>query len=139
MRAKVTVVGAEDLAQQVSERDYAQVTQDIEEISGSTIIVLATARDDEELLATIRDSAPNAIVLVCGASPQQACEVTLFPRSRIVGVNGETVMDVIDSILLDRQRIIECTVLLEGEHGREGEYADVPVRIGAKGVEEIPA
>ena len=139
MRAKVTVVGAEDLAQRVSERDYAQVTQDIEEISGSTIIVLATARDDEELLATIRDSAPNAIVLVCGASPQQACEVTLFPRSRIVGVNGETVMDVIDSILLDRQRIIECTVLLEGEHGREGEYADVPVRIGAKGVEEIPA
>ena len=139
MRAKVTVVGAEDLAQRVSERDYAQVTQDIEEISGSTIIVLATARDDEELLATIRDSAPNAIVLVCGASPQQACEVTLFPRSRIVGVNGETVIDVIDSILLDRQRIIECTVLLEGEHGREGEYAAVPVRIGAKGVEEIPA
>jgi hypothetical protein len=139
MRAKVTVVGAEDLAQRLTERDYAHVTQDIGELSGSTIVVLATARDDEELLGTIRDRAPNAIVLVCGASPQRACEVTLFPRSRIIGVNEKTVLDVVDTILLDRQRTIVCTVRLEGEHGREGEYAEVPVRIGAKGVEEIPA
>lgn len=139
MRAKVTVVGAEDVAQRLSERDYAQVTQDVEELSGSTVIVLAPGHDHEQVLGTIRDSAPNAIVLVCAGSPQQACEITLFPRSRIIGVNAETVMDVIDSILLDRQRIIECTVRLEGEHGRDGEYAEVPVRIGAKGVEEIPA
>jgi hypothetical protein len=138
MRAKVTVVGAEDLAQRLTERDYAHVTQDVEELTGSTIIVLATARDDEELLGTIRDRAPNAIVLVCGSSPQAACEVTLFPRSRIIGVNEKTVLDVIDTILLDRQRTIVCTVRLEGEHGREGEYADVPVRIGKLGIEEIP-
>lgn len=139
MRPKVTVVGAEGLAQQLTERDYAHVTQDTEELTGSTIVVLATARDDEELLATIRDRAPNTIVLVCGGSPQKACEATLFPRSRIIGVNEETVLEVVDTILLDRQRTIECTVRLEGEHGREGEYAEVPVRIGAKGVEEIPA
>ena len=139
MRAKVTVVGAEDLAHRLTERDYADVTQDLEELTGSKIIVLAPGHDHEELLGTIRDRAPNSIVLVCAASPQQACEITLFPRSRIIGVNADTVMDVIETILLDRQRIIECTVRLEGEHGRDGEYAAVPVRIGAKGVEEIPA
>jgi hypothetical protein len=114
------------------------VTQEAGELSGSTIVVLAPGHDHEPLLATIRDRAPNAIVLVCAGSPQQACEITLFPRSRIIGVKADTVLDVIDTILLDRQRTIECTVRLEGEHGREGEYAEVPVRIGAKGVEEIP-
>jgi hypothetical protein len=136
MRPKITVLGGEEIAGRLAERDYAQVVTDPGELSGSGIVVLADAGD--EALPAIRDRAPNSIVVVVGESPQQACETTLFPRARIIGVDGAQVVDLVDTIVLDRQRILECTVQLEGEHGRAGEYARVPVRIGAQGIEEIP-
>jgi hypothetical protein len=137
MRPKVTVVGGGGLAQRLGERDYAEVNEDQAELAGSAIVVLAGPAD-QALLAAVRDRAPNSVVIVVGDSPQQACETTLFPRSRIIGAEEDQVVELVDTILLDRQRVIECTVRLEGEHGREGEYARVPVRIGAKGIEEIP-
>ena len=43
----------------------------------------------------------------------------------------------VDSILLDRKRILPCAVLLEGEYGIKGIFVGVPVKLGAKGLEEI--
>ncbi|MDQ7780574.1 MAG: malate dehydrogenase [Planctomycetota bacterium] len=42
-----------------------------------------------------------------------------------------------ESILLDQKRILPCCVMLEGEYGIKGVCVGVPVKLGARGVEQI--
>ncbi len=48
-----------------------------------------------------------------------------------------SVLQMIDAILLDRKMIMPCTVYLQGEYGIKDLFIGVPVKLGAKGVEEI--
>jgi malate dehydrogenase len=50
---------------------------------------------------------------------------------------GAAAAQIVDSIALDEKRVLPCTAYLEGEYGIDGLYMGVPVKIGAKGVEEI--
>jgi malate dehydrogenase len=50
---------------------------------------------------------------------------------------GAAAAQMVDAICLDQKRVLPCTALLEGEYGVDGLYMGVPVRLGAKGVEEI--
>jgi malate dehydrogenase len=43
----------------------------------------------------------------------------------------------VESVLLDRKRILPCATYLEGEYGVKGIYMGVPVKLGSKGVEQI--
>ncbi len=45
--------------------------------------------------------------------------------------------EVVESILLDRRRLIPCAALLEGEYGVQGLFVGVPVVVGAAGIERI--
>ncbi|MGI9095777.1 MAG: malate dehydrogenase [Candidatus Limnocylindrus sp.] len=45
--------------------------------------------------------------------------------------------EVVESILLDRRRLIPCAALLEGEFGVQGLFVGVPVIVGAGGIERI--
>ncbi len=47
------------------------------------------------------------------------------------------VAEMVDAIILDRKQILPCAVRLEGEYGIRGLFVGVPVKLGAKGVEEI--
>lgn len=46
-------------------------------------------------------------------------------------------MEMVESVLLDRKRILPCATYLEGEYGVKGIYMGVPVKVGSKGVEQI--
>ncbi|MFL5894034.1 MAG: hypothetical protein ACJ76Z_02840 [Thermoleophilaceae bacterium] len=138
MRPKITVVGGGELAATLAERDYATVVsgRNGDDVSGSDVVVLA--EQAEGLFDAIRDRAPNAVVIVAGDSPAAVCEATLFPRSRILGVEDvASVPDVVDSIVLDRGQVFTAIARCEGERGIESEFAAVPVRIGAGGIHEI--
>src|SRR5215831_9648249 len=50
---------------------------------------------------------------------------------------GSSVVEMIDTILNDRKKILSCAAYLEGEYGISGLYACVPVKLGAKGVEQV--
>jgi len=50
---------------------------------------------------------------------------------------GAATAQMVDAILLDEKRIFPCTALLDGEYGIEGLYMGVPVKLGARGIEEI--
>jgi malate dehydrogenase len=50
---------------------------------------------------------------------------------------GAAAAQMVDAICLDQKRVLPCTALLEGEYGVDGLYMGVPVRLGARGVEEI--
>jgi len=46
-------------------------------------------------------------------------------------------IQMVESVLLDRKRVLPCSVYLEGEFGVEGIFMGVPVKLGARGVEQI--
>jgi malate dehydrogenase len=45
--------------------------------------------------------------------------------------------EMVESILLDRKRVLPCAVLLDGEFGTSGVFVGVPVVLGAKGMERV--
>jgi malate dehydrogenase len=48
-----------------------------------------------------------------------------------------SVVDMVDSILLDKKRVLPCAAYLEGEYGISGIFMGVPCVLGAKGVERV--
>jgi len=50
---------------------------------------------------------------------------------------GAAAAQMVDAICLDEKRVLPCTAYLEGEYGVDGLYFGVPVKLGARGVEEI--
>ena len=50
---------------------------------------------------------------------------------------GASVVAMVDAILLDKKRILPCSVLLQGEYGIEGLYVGVPVKLGRGGLIDI--
>jgi len=47
------------------------------------------------------------------------------------------VAQMVDSIILDKKRILPCAAYLQGEYGVDGLFLGVPVKLGAGGIEEI--
>jgi malate dehydrogenase len=50
---------------------------------------------------------------------------------------GASVVQMIDAILLDKRRILPCSVYLQGEYGIDDLFVGVPVKLGAGGVRQI--
>src|SRR5947199_1874408 len=50
---------------------------------------------------------------------------------------GAAAAQMVDSIMLDEKRVLPCTAYLEGEYGLDGLYMAVPVKLGARGIEEV--
>ena len=48
-----------------------------------------------------------------------------------------SIVQMVESILMDKKQVLPCTAYLEGEYGIDGIYVGVPVRLGSGGVEEI--
>ena len=46
-------------------------------------------------------------------------------------------VEMVEAILLDQKRILPCAAYLQGEYGINDLFVGVPVKLGAKGVEEI--
>ncbi len=47
------------------------------------------------------------------------------------------VVEMIDAIFNDRKKILPCAAYLEGEYGIRGLFVGVPVKLGARGVEQV--
>lgn len=50
---------------------------------------------------------------------------------------GTSVVEMVDSILLDKKRILPCSVYLQGEYGINDTFVGVPAKLGANGLEQI--
>src|ERR1700755_1318835 len=46
-------------------------------------------------------------------------------------------VEMVEAILKDKKKILPCAVYLEGEYGIKGLFVGVPVKLGAKGAEQI--
>ncbi len=46
-------------------------------------------------------------------------------------------VEMVESILKDKKKVLPCAALLEGEYGVDGLYVGVPCKLGARGLEKI--
>jgi malate dehydrogenase len=46
-------------------------------------------------------------------------------------------VEMVESILKDKKKVLPCAAYLEGEYGIDGLYVGVPVKLGSKGIEKI--
>jgi len=50
---------------------------------------------------------------------------------------GMSTVEMVDAIMLDKKRVLPCSVLLKGEYGINDLYVGAPIKLGAGGVEQI--
>jgi malate dehydrogenase len=50
---------------------------------------------------------------------------------------GASVVDMIEAIMLDKKKIVPCSVFLQGEYGVRDQFVGVPVKLGARGLEQV--
>jgi malate dehydrogenase len=50
---------------------------------------------------------------------------------------GAAAAEMVDAILKDKKKILPCSVFLQGEYGVQDLFVGVPVKLGARGVEQI--
>jgi malate dehydrogenase len=46
-------------------------------------------------------------------------------------------VEMVESILKDKKKVLPCAALLEGEYGINGLFVGVPVKLGSNGIEQI--
>ena len=63
--------------------------------------------------------------------------VSLLKTGSAYQAPGASVVEMIDSILLDKRRVLPCSVHLEGEYGLNNLFVGVPVKLGEGGVRQV--
>jgi malate dehydrogenase len=92
-------------------------------VAGIPLPELMTPARIEELVSRTRTGGAEVVALLKSGSAFYA------PAS--------SVLQMVDSILKDRRRVLPCAVLLRGEYGIDGLVVGVPIVLGAAGVERI--
>jgi malate dehydrogenase len=63
--------------------------------------------------------------------------VSLLKTGSAYYAPSAAVVEMIDAIFNDRKKILPCAAFLEGEYGIQGLFVGVPVKLGARGIEQI--
>jgi malate dehydrogenase len=92
-------------------------------VAGVPISQLMPAERIEQIVQRTRDGGAEIVKLLGTGSAYFA--------------PSASVLQMIDSILLDKKMIMPCTVYLQGEYGIHNLFVGVPTKLGAQGVEQI--
>ncbi len=63
--------------------------------------------------------------------------VSLLKTGSAYYAPGVSVVEMVDAILLDKKRVLPCSVLLRGEYGIDGVFVGVPIILGAAGMGRV--
>jgi malate dehydrogenase len=63
--------------------------------------------------------------------------VSLLKTGSAYYAPAASAVEMVDSILKDKKKILPCAAYLEGEYGISGSFVGVPVRLGSRGIEKI--
>jgi malate dehydrogenase len=92
-------------------------------VAGMPISQLIPAERIEQIVQRTRDGGAEIVKLLGTGSAYFA--------------PSASILQMIDSILLDKKMIMPCTVHLQGEYGLNNLFIGVPVMLGAKGLEQV--
>jgi malate dehydrogenase len=79
----------------------------------------------------------EAIDRISARTARGGLEITELVGTSAWYAPGASVVEMIEAILLDKKKILPCSVHLEGEYGTQGLFVGVPCKLGARGLEEI--
>ncbi|HWU36473.1 MAG TPA: malate dehydrogenase, partial [Candidatus Acidoferrum sp.] len=63
--------------------------------------------------------------------------VSLLKTGSAYYAPSAAVVEMVDAIFHDRKKILPCAAYLEGEYGISGLFVGVPVKLGARGIEQV--
>jgi len=81
---------------------------------------------------------PDRIAAIVDRTRKGGAEiVNLLKTGSAYYAPSAAVVEMVEAILKDKKKILPCAAYLEGEYGINGLYVGVPVKLGARGVEQI--
>jgi len=81
---------------------------------------------------------PERVQALCDRTANGGAEVVaLLKTGSAFYAPAASTFEMVESILLDRKRVLPCAVLLQGEFGIDGLFVGVPVVLGAAGLERV--
>ncbi len=92
-------------------------------VAGVPIADLLPAERIEQIVQRTRDGGAEIVKLLGNGSAYFA--------------PSASVLQMIDSIVLDKKMILPCAIYLKGEYGIQDLYVGVPAKLGAKGLEQV--
>jgi malate dehydrogenase len=81
---------------------------------------------------------PDKVKALCDRTANGGGEiVALFKTGSAYYAPAAATVEMVEAILKDKKKILPCAAYLDGQYGVKGLYVGVPVKLGAKGVEQI--
>jgi malate dehydrogenase len=77
------------------------------------------------------------IAAICKRTADGGAEITKLVGTSAWYAPGAAAAEMVECILKDKKKILPCSVFLQGEYGVRDLFVGVPVKLGAKGVEQI--
>jgi malate dehydrogenase len=81
--------------------------------------------------------AADRVAAICTRTANGGAEITKLVGTSAWYAPGAAAAEMVEIILKDKKKIVPCSVFLQGEYGIRDLFVGVPVKLGAKGVEEI--
>jgi malate dehydrogenase len=77
------------------------------------------------------------IEAICQRTANGGAEITKLVGTSAWYAPGAAAAEMVECILKDKKKILPCSVFLKGEYGIHDLFVGVPVKLGARGVEQI--
>ncbi len=77
------------------------------------------------------------IKAICDRTAGGGAEITKLVGTSAWYAPGSAAAEMVEIILKDKKKIVPCSVFLQGEYGIHDLFVGVPVKLGARGVEQI--
>src|SRR5499427_4217594 len=79
----------------------------------------------------------DRIDAICKRTADGGAEITKLVGTSAWYAPGAAAAEMVECILKDKKKILPCSVFLQGEYGVRDLFVGVPVKLGARGVEQI--
>jgi malate dehydrogenase len=80
---------------------------------------------------------PGTIDRIVKRTAGGGAEITELVGTSAWYAPGASVVEMIEAILLDKKKILPCSIFLQGEYGVRDLFVGVPCKLGARGLEQI--
>jgi malate dehydrogenase len=80
---------------------------------------------------------PERIDAISKRTARGGLEITELVGTSAWYAPGSATAEMVEAILKDKKKILPCSVFLQGEYGINDLFVGVPVKLGARGIEEI--
>jgi malate dehydrogenase len=74
---------------------------------------------------------------ICKRTADGGAEITKLVGTSAWYAPGAAAAEMVECILKDKKKILPCSVFLQGEYGIHDLFVGVPVKLGARGIEQI--